>query len=95
MDEEGSYEDSSKDMPGASSPDTASGPNATTLVDGQAQIEAEHTGLPDNSTPGIMNGMVRTLDGDVAGDEMEMDAMNYQILLGKIDGLLDKLRLDA
>lgn len=40
-------------------------------------------------------GAVRTLDGEIAGDEMAADAINYQILLGKIDGLLDQLKLDA
>ena len=38
---------------------------------------------------------IRTLDGEIAGDEFAGEAINYQILLGKIDGLLDKLRLDA
>jgi len=40
-------------------------------------------------------GVIRTLDGDIAGDEFEQDAMNYQILLGKIDALLENLKLDA
>ena len=40
-------------------------------------------------------GQIRTLDGEIAGDEFAGDAVNYQILLGKIDGLLDKLRLEA
>lgn len=40
-------------------------------------------------------GIIRTLDGEIAGDEFEQDAMNYQILLGKIDTLLEKLKLDA
>jgi len=39
--------------------------------------------------------IVRTLDGELAGDEFAQDAINYQILLGKIDALLDKLKLDA
>ncbi|KAH7126281.1 hypothetical protein B0J13DRAFT_145615 [Dactylonectria estremocensis] len=38
---------------------------------------------------------VRTLDGEVAEDEFASDAINYQILLGKIDAMLDRLRLDA
>ncbi|KAL9098635.1 MAG: hypothetical protein Q9163_005746 [Psora crenata] len=42
-----------------------------------------------------MTGMVRTLDGRLVEDELELDAMNYQILLGKIESLLDKLKLDA
>ncbi|KAL9059358.1 MAG: hypothetical protein Q9162_001227 [Coniocarpon cinnabarinum] len=40
-------------------------------------------------------GMIRTLDGDEAGDEFTQDALNYQILLGKIDTLLENLHLDA
>ena len=41
------------------------------------------------------NGAFRTLDGEIAGDEFASDAVNYQILLGKIDTLLDNLKLDA
>ncbi|KAJ4355969.1 uncharacterized protein N0V89_003994 [Didymosphaeria variabile] len=40
-------------------------------------------------------GAIRTLDGEVAGDEFAQDAMNYQILLAKIDQLLENLDLDA
>jgi ankyrin repeat and BTB/POZ domain-containing protein 1 len=40
-------------------------------------------------------GVVRTLDGEDVDDEFEEDARNYQILLGKIDTLLDNLKLDA
>lgn len=40
-------------------------------------------------------GAIRTLDGEIAGDEFAQDAMNYQILLGKIDQLLENLNLDA
>jgi len=43
----------------------------------------------------MTEGVIRTLDGEIAGDEFEQDAMNYQILLGKIDALLEKLKLDA
>ncbi len=39
--------------------------------------------------------VIRTLDGEIASDELEEDAINYQILLGKIDHLLEKLKLDA
>lgn len=41
------------------------------------------------------SGAVRTLDGEMAGDEFAGDAVNYQVLLNKIDGLLDRLKLDA
>ena len=40
-------------------------------------------------------GEIRTLDGDVAGDEFAADAQNYEILLARIDGLLEGLKLDA
>ena len=40
-------------------------------------------------------GEIRTLDGDVAGDEFAAEAQNYQILLARIDALLERLRLDA
>ena len=43
----------------------------------------------------LLNGAVRTLDGELAGDEFAGDAINYQILLGKIDALLERLKLDA
>ncbi|KAI7692067.1 hypothetical protein KC322_g11040, partial [Hortaea werneckii] len=40
-------------------------------------------------------GVVRTLDGEVAGDEFAQDAMNYQILLGKLETLMENLGLDG
>ncbi|EOA90901.1 hypothetical protein ACJQWK_11540 [Exserohilum turcicum] len=40
-------------------------------------------------------GVIRNLDGEEVGDEFAQDAMNYQILLGKIDALLERLNLDA
>jgi ankyrin repeat/BTB/POZ domain-containing protein 1 len=43
----------------------------------------------------IAAGAVRTLDGDIAGDELAQDAINFQILLRKIDTLLENLDLDA
>ena len=43
----------------------------------------------------MLQGQVRTLDGGVVGDEFAGDAINYQILLGKIDALLERLNLDA
>jgi ankyrin repeat/BTB/POZ domain-containing protein 1 len=43
----------------------------------------------------IATGVIRNLDGEEVGDEFAQDAMNYQILLGKIDTLLERLNLDA
>lgn len=47
---------------------------------------------PDST---LQTGVIRTLDGEIAGDEFERDAFNYNILLGKIDALLERLKLDA
>ncbi|EMD69260.1 hypothetical protein COCSADRAFT_130806 [Bipolaris sorokiniana ND90Pr] len=43
----------------------------------------------------VATGVIRNLDGEEVGDEFAQDAMNYQILLGKIDTLLERLNLDA
>lgn len=51
-------------------------------------------GTTDGTTDGI-NGVVRTLDGELVDDEFSQDAINYQILLQKIDNMLEKLKLDA
>ena len=57
--------------------------------------EAEQPKLSADPEGQMLNGVIRTLDGEIAGDEFAGDAVNYQILLGKIDALLDRLRLDA
>lgn len=49
----------------------------------------------DPASNPFMNGEIRTLDGEIAGDEFAADAINYQVLLGKIDSLLERLKLDA
>lgn len=52
----------------------------------------------ETSAGGVNDGqqvVIKTLDGKVAGDEFTQDALNYQILLGKIDALLEELKLDA
>jgi hypothetical protein len=49
------------------------------------------SGIPAGLEPGV----VRTLDGQIAGDEFAQDALNYQILLGKIETLMDSLGIDG
>lgn len=39
--------------------------------------------------------IIRTLDGKVVEDEFRSDAVNYQILMEKLDRLLERLNLDA
>lgn len=55
----------------------------------------EHSNVLKPAINPLANGEIRTLDGEVAGDEFAADAINYQVLLEKIDRLLDKLKLDA
>jgi hypothetical protein len=52
-------------------------------------------GKQDPLTDQGLHGAIRTLDGNIAGDEFAADAINYQILLEKIDRLLERLNLDA
>ena len=69
--------------------------------DGEAKLEM--TASKDDAvaadkvsnTQTIVDGGLRTLDGELAEDEFDSDALNYQILLGKIDSLLERLGLDA
>jgi ankyrin repeat and BTB/POZ domain-containing protein 1 len=65
---------------------------------GQSGYDAPHDDTLQTQEPEaaiFQGGVVRTLDGEMAGDEMAADAINYQILLGKIDKLLEDLKLDA
>ncbi|KAF9884461.1 hypothetical protein FE257_001722 [Aspergillus nanangensis] len=39
--------------------------------------------------------IIRTLNGDIAADEFDKDEMNYQILMDKLDNILEALNLDA
>lgn len=59
-----------------------------------AEVAPEDVGVATTEQL-LQAGAVRTLDGEIAGDEFAADAVNYQILLGKIDRLLDNLKLDA
>lgn len=79
---------------------------AEQATDGKVQedeaIDVSQVSIGDALTAGMdqpgnqfANGTIRTLDGQDVGDELEQDAMNYNILLGKIDSLLDRLKLDA
>jgi len=76
--------------------------NASTVTDEaiyldslRPEIPATETKTSDPTLDPFMNGEIKTLDGEIAGDEFAADAINYQILLGKIDALLERLKLDA
>lgn len=67
---------------------------------GKEEEDEGYAGSPEHAetAPDLeahAEGVVRTLDGEIAGDEFAQDAMNYQILLGKIDRLLEELTLEA
>jgi ankyrin repeat/BTB/POZ domain-containing protein 1 len=61
----------------------------------QTEPKKTEATLVDPASNPFMNGEIRTLDGEIAGDEFAADAINYQVLLGKIDCLLERLKLDA
>ena len=69
---------------------------------GSTREEADAAASPDATGAGVgaeaperRDGVMRTLDGKLAEDEFASDAINYQVLLEKIDNMLDKLKLDA
>jgi ankyrin repeat and BTB/POZ domain-containing protein 1 len=63
--------------------------------DREAAKESDSAAHAAVSNPGVSGGVVRTLDGDLVEDEFDQEARNYQILLGKIEVLLERLKLDA
>ncbi|KAK3694806.1 hypothetical protein B0T22DRAFT_82208 [Podospora appendiculata] len=80
------------------------------MLDEEGEINAKAVeGLANSSEPVAANGEgqeqdagrsgddggVFTLDGKVVEDGFDSDAINYQILLGKIDSMLERLKLDA
>jgi ankyrin repeat and BTB/POZ domain-containing protein 1 len=75
--------------------DSKEGPAVPNLAEVTPPSQAIPTEAPSSETTNGVNGVVRTLDGEVVDDEFSLDAMNYQILLQKIDTMLDKLKLDA
>ncbi|TVY52966.1 BTB/POZ domain-containing protein 3 [Lachnellula cervina] len=79
---------------------TSTSKNTNIIIDTKAnenenENENVNVNVVVNETDPFMNGEIKTLDGEIAGDEFAADAINYQVLLGKIDGLLERLKLDA
>lgn len=52
-------------------------------------------GAGADADAGAGGAVMRTLNGDTAGDEFAREAADYQMLLEKIDALLERLDLDA
>ncbi|KAH0491768.1 hypothetical protein TgHK011_003177 [Trichoderma gracile] len=91
MDEEGemSAEVVAALVNGSSAGD-AVGEKSGKLGDGGDEGGQENKGFVEPGEEGV-----RTLDGEAAEDEFASDAINYQILLHKIDAMLEGLKLDA
>ena len=88
MDEDGEMNtEAAEAIARAAAPDEA--------IDVTSSKTTEDIGDPAVNPFVLQNGEIRTLDGEIAGDEFAADAVNYQVLLGKIDGLLERLKLDA
>lgn len=70
--------------------------NRTGTANGVAQpAPAADTNEVIQTALGQPTGIVRTLEGEEVSDEFDLDAQNYQILLRKIDDMLEKLKLEA
>lgn len=80
-----------------STPSSSTVPTTTAATSTTAPSTVDDLQQPSSSSIEALltSGAVRTLDGELAGDEMAAMAVDYQILLGKIDRLLEKLKLDA
>jgi hypothetical protein len=72
--------------------------DVTELAEGVGALDVSKQSTPTVVKPvqqHIHVPEIRTLDGAVVEDEFDEDAMNYQILLEKLDALLENLNLEA
>ncbi|KAI1733835.1 BTB/POZ domain-containing protein [Xylaria scruposa] len=72
--------------------------NGTTALSRPPDSERTVAAAPRESSTAAqaeVDAGVRTLDGEFAEDEFASDAINYQVLLQKIDIMLENLKLDA
>lgn len=75
--------------------EAAGAPASSADVPASAEPASRDAAGPAVGAQERREGVMRTLDGKLAEDEFSLDAMNYQVLLEKIDNMLDKLKLDA
>ncbi|KAK1990982.1 BTB/POZ domain-containing protein [Colletotrichum falcatum] len=98
MDEEGEMDAAAAETLAAQSERQADGegvPAAAAAAAVAVAASREAADVPFAEDGGEGAGGVKTLGGEVAEDEFASDAINYQILLGKIDTVLERLKLDA
>ncbi|KAL9613550.1 MAG: hypothetical protein Q9167_001935 [Letrouitia subvulpina] len=67
--------------------------SAVALVKDLKRTEAIE--IPEGRENSAHHSAISALEADLTDDEFARDAINHQILLGKIDKLLDRLKLDA
>ncbi|KGO69735.1 Uncharacterized protein PITC_054020 [Penicillium italicum] len=66
------------------------------LTEGVKTLDVSKEAIPSQGQqPHVHAPVIRTLDGAVVEDEFSEDAMNYEILLEKLDNLLERLNLEA
>lgn len=73
---------------------TAESEDVSKITDGVEALDVSKPAKPATA-PEEHYREIRTLDGAVVEDEFDEDAMNYQILMEKLDALLERLNLDA
>lgn len=81
----------------ASAEATLTVPDSADVKNGIINMDTPQTTtpvVPGNLSDPSLNP-IETLDGKMADDEFVADAINYQVLLRKIDDLLERLKLDA
>ncbi|PYI03505.1 BTB/POZ domain-containing protein [Aspergillus sclerotiicarbonarius CBS 121057] len=59
------------------------------------QLSTESSLPVQAASKGAEQAVIRTLDGEIVVDEFDQDALNYQILMDKLDRILENLNLDA
>ncbi|KAL4883903.1 hypothetical protein BJY04DRAFT_183466 [Aspergillus karnatakaensis] len=64
-------------------------------VDGVTNVNSNGASEPSSLHEDDHSPVIRTLDGEIADDEFTKDAVNYQILMEKLDRILESLNLDA
>lgn len=70
--------------------------DVTNLTEGVKTLDISKEGIhSQGQQPQVHAPVIRTLDGAVVEDEFSEDAMNYEILLEKLDDLLERLNLEA
>lgn len=69
--------------------------NGVNGVNGDSHEAQPPTPTTDAAAEDQDGGAAVTIDGEAAEDEFVSDAINYQLLLNKIDVMLDRLQLDA